>query len=89
MVLVLAGNKVDLESAREVTKEEAEEFAQTNNMLYIETSAKTKLCVENAFIEMIKLVIHNKNLLETGNLGTRGGRRITDQSQDQAGGCGC
>ena len=42
MILILVGNKIDLESDREVSKEEAEEFASSNDMIYIETSAKTK-----------------------------------------------
>jgi small GTP-binding protein len=41
VVTVLLGNKADLADQRDVTREEAEAFAQANKMKYFETSAKT------------------------------------------------
>ncbi len=38
--IILIGNKKDLVDDRQVTQEEAEMFAETNNMIYFETSAK-------------------------------------------------
>ena len=38
--VILIGNKKDLDNIREVKLEEAETFAETNNMMYFETSAK-------------------------------------------------
>ena len=38
--IILIGNKKDLEEDRKVSSEEAEAFAETNNMMYFETSAK-------------------------------------------------
>lgn len=38
-VIFLIGNKADLESAREVTYEEAKRFADENDLLFTETSA--------------------------------------------------
>ena len=38
--IILIGNKKDLVDERQVTQEEAEMFAETNNMIYFETSAK-------------------------------------------------
>lgn len=54
IVVVLVGNKSDLatgdENKREVTKEEAEEWAKKNGVLeYVETSAKSGEGVEMAF----------------------------------------
>nr|BAN64311.1 Ras-related protein Rab-1B [Babesia bovis] len=46
---LLIGNKVDLEDSRAVTYDEAREFAEQNNMDYIEASAKTAQNVEKAF----------------------------------------
>ena len=37
---VLVGNKIDLNEQRKVSKEEGEEFAQNNNMFFLEVSAK-------------------------------------------------
>ena len=49
MVLVLVGNKIDLEKQRKVSTEEAKKFAQTNGLLFVETSAKTGLNVYTCF----------------------------------------
>lgn len=39
-LLILVGNKVDMQNQREVSHSEAKLFARENNMQYIETSAK-------------------------------------------------
>jgi Ras-related protein Rab-2A len=49
MVMILIGNKVDLEQRRVVSTKEGSDFAQVNGMLFIETSAKQSLNVDNAF----------------------------------------
>ena len=41
VLLVLVGNKLDLENERQISYEEGESFAQKNNMYFFETSAKT------------------------------------------------
>ena len=51
MTLMLVGNKRDLESSREISYEEAEHFAQANNMLFLETSAKTAERVTDIFVK--------------------------------------
>ncbi|XP_062089390.1 ras-related protein RHN1-like isoform X2 [Humulus lupulus] len=54
MVMALVANKFDLESSREVDKEEGEEFAQENGMFYMETSAKTAENINELFFEIAK-----------------------------------
>ncbi|KAA3681435.1 Ras-related protein Rab-2B, partial [Paragonimus westermani] len=49
MVITLVGNKCDLESRREVQREEGETFAQEHGLLFVETSAKTGVNVEESF----------------------------------------
>jgi Ras-related protein Rab-1A len=49
---VLVGNKCDLEDRRKVTREEGEEIANTFGIPYIETSAKSNICVEESFQTM-------------------------------------
>jgi Ras-related protein Rab-2A len=49
MVIVLVGNKCDMESRRKVRYEEGEAFAKENGLLFIETSAKTATNVDSAF----------------------------------------
>ena len=53
----LVGNKTDLEERRQVTYEQAKEFADTYGMKYIETSAKTAHNVAEAFLTMTKEII--------------------------------
>eukprot|EP00997_Jenningsia_sp_PLL12_P008439 NODE_5213_length_593_cov_84.198529_g4510_i0.p1 GENE.NODE_5213_length_593_cov_84.198529_g4510_i0~~NODE_5213_length_593_cov_84.198529_g4510_i0.p1 ORF type:complete len:165 (-),score=91.83 NODE_5213_length_593_cov_84.198529_g4510_i0:98-526(-) len=55
--LVLVANKVDLDKERVVTTEEGEQMAQRLNCKYIETSAKTRQNVDDAFVELIRLVL--------------------------------
>jgi Ras-related protein Rab-2A len=54
MVIMLIGNKSDLESRREVKKEEGEAFAREHGLVFMETSARTAANVEEAFINTAK-----------------------------------
>ncbi|KAK8809051.1 hypothetical protein JH06_0263 [Blastocystis sp. subtype 4] len=49
VVIALAGNKCDLEDNRQISREEAEEYALENNLLFMETSAKMALNVREIF----------------------------------------
>jgi len=49
LVMILVGNKTDLEHKRCVTSKEGEDFAAENNMLYVETSAKSAQNVDQIF----------------------------------------
>ena len=56
MTIMLIGNKCDLESKREVTREEGEQFAQENGLVFMETSAKTaQVCYESLLIIISQL----------------------------------
>lgn len=55
VVIALAGNKADLPpSQRKVETEEAAAYAEENNILYLETSAKNASNVKNLFVEIAK-----------------------------------
>jgi Ras-related protein Rab-2A len=49
MVILLVGNKCDLEHRRSVTFQEGADFAKEHNMIFIETSAKTSENIEKTF----------------------------------------
>lgn len=49
-VMILIGNKSDLEDDREVSFEEATQFAEENHMLFLECSALSGSNVEEAFL---------------------------------------
>ena len=50
MSIMLIGNKSDLDARRQVSFEEGERFAKENNLIFMETSAKTAFNVEEAFL---------------------------------------
>jgi len=52
--IVMIGNRTDLDYDREVTKEEAKEYAQQSNVVFIETSAKLGINVKHAFQLLIQ-----------------------------------
>ncbi|XP_033615871.1 ras-related protein Rab-2B-like [Fukomys damarensis] len=54
MVIMLIGNKSDLESHRDVKREEGEAFAWVHGLIFMETSAKSAFNVEEAFINSAK-----------------------------------
>ena len=51
---MLVGTKTDLQYLREVSTEEALEYAQREHMMFMETSAQSAFNVEEAFTEVTK-----------------------------------
>lgn len=56
-MLVLAGNKCDLDASREVLTLEADSYAKENDFLFREISAKTGVNVHELFMDIAKKLI--------------------------------
>nr|XP_009664223.1 PREDICTED: ras-related protein Rab-4B [Struthio camelus australis] len=65
IVIILCGNKKDLDADREVTFLEASRFAQENELMFLETSALTGENVEEAFLKCARTIL---NKIESGEL---------------------
>jgi len=57
---LLVGNKADLEEKRVVSKTEAQNLAESWNVPYIETSAKTRMNVDMIFYHLMKTIYKRK-----------------------------
>ena len=53
---MLVGNKCDREARRAVSVEEGEQFAKEHGLLFVETSAKTRVNVDQAFTRVAECV---------------------------------
>ncbi|KFQ21816.1 Ras-related protein Rab-17, partial [Merops nubicus] len=60
IVIALVGNKTDLASEREVSSEEGEEFARTEGLLFMETSAKSSHQVNDIFMAIAQELLQRE-----------------------------
>ncbi|KAK2454424.1 Ras-related protein RABA4d [Trifolium repens] len=99
IVIMLIGNKCDLGTLKAVPTEDAEEFAQRENLFFMETSALESTNVETAFLTILteiyrliskKTLTANDEADPGGSSGLLKGTRIIVPSQDvsnKKGGC--
>ena len=77
ILLLLIGNKSDLNDQREVQYEEGAEFAKRRNMIFLETSAKNGNNISDIFEKSVKFIDkniqENKYDLDNENCGIRKG----------------
>ncbi|KAJ8611646.1 hypothetical protein CTAYLR_007878 [Chrysophaeum taylorii] len=91
--VMLCGNKSDLASRREVTVEEAVEFADRHGLHYIETSAKLDHNVHSAFTKMATTLREQRILIESeqrkrGHRALRlEGRKLDNPDENPGGWC--
>ena len=58
IVVMLVGNKCDLQELRAVSKEEGIGFSKSENLLFIETSARDATNVQESFTTLITEIVH-------------------------------
>lgn len=62
VVKLLVGNKCDLD--RKVPVEQADAWARAQGMLFLEASAKTRLGIRQVFMEVVKKMLENPEILQ-------------------------
>ncbi|KAI0387976.1 ras-domain-containing protein [Hypomontagnella monticulosa] len=92
--MVVVGNKCDLESEREVPRQDGEALAKQFGCPFVETSAKSRTNVDKAFFDLVREIRHyNRNMqgLSTnsgGNGGLNGPAKLeVDGGESEAGCC--
>ncbi|KAI6229012.1 Ras-related protein Rab-17 [Aphelenchoides fujianensis] len=87
IVIALAGNKADLAAKRVVEYEEAQAYAEDNGLLFLETSAKSSMNVQDIFLAIGRKLPKNESGGGPAGRG-HGGVNITDEPpQQQRTGC--
>ncbi|CAL1377644.1 unnamed protein product [Linum trigynum] len=84
IVIILIGNKCDLEDQRAVSTEDAKEFAEKEGLFFLETSALNATNVESAFVTVLTEIfniVNKKSLVadesqSNGNPGSLAGKKI-------------
>jgi GTPase SAR1 family protein len=92
---MLVGNKSDLTNRRMVSVDEAMEFAQSNNLAFIETSAMDDIGITEAFTQILteiyKQYLSNRNIINEGKAALPEGQTISialdEKKQKKKSGC--
>ncbi|OMJ19944.1 Ras-like protein 1 [Smittium culicis] len=88
--IIICANKCDLESERQVSTQEGKDMAKNFGCPFLETSAKTRTNVDEAFFVLVREIRRYNKVNNSGNangLGD-GGARNSD-SDDSSNGCKC
>nr|O93856.1 RecName: Full=Ras-like protein; Flags: Precursor [Laccaria bicolor]AAD01987.1 ras protein [Laccaria bicolor] len=89
--IIVVGNKCDLDKERVVSKQEGESLARQFGCKFIETSAKSRINVENAFYDLVREIRrYNKEMSNPSGFGARAPDSKMDVSEpgESAGCCG-
>ena len=89
VLMLLVGNKTDLETTREVSSECGEEWATTNDMPFIETSAKNAKNVDEAFRKLAEMLDKHVTKVDQKNRAFMIGANQVPSSEPQVDKCSC
>lgn len=94
--MIVVGNKCDLDGERQVSTQEGQNLARQFDCKFIETSAKSRINVDNAFYDIVREIRrYNKEMSSytgapTGDRGQNGiGKMGVEEDSEKKGCCGC
>ena len=61
---MILGNKCDMEDKRVISKERGETIARENGVRFLETSAKTNVNIERAFVDLSETILNKTPNME-------------------------
>lgn len=87
IVIALAGNKADLANKRALDFQDAQSYADDNSLLFMETSAKTSMNVNEIFMAIAKKLPKNEPQAAGAGSGRNRGVDLTETAQPSSRPC--